>query len=64
MCRLMEQMREEAVEEAAEKAKLNQAKEDALGMFEASLPVKTIAMIVKYPIEVVAEWLGVNPAQA
>ena len=60
MCRLMEQMREEA----SEKAKTELAKEIALGMAEEKLPLKTIAKIVKYPIEVVAEWLGVNPAQA
>ena len=60
MCKMMEEMRNETAAKSAAEQAIKDAIEHAKGMYEAALSLETIAKIVKYPVETVAEWLNIK----
>ena len=58
---IQEAYEKELEEKYQEEGRLKNAKENALSFYEEGLPVATIAKCLKYPIEVIRGWLGLQP---
>ena len=58
MCREMEKIYNEGVEDGLEKGMERKARETAINLSELGVPVETIASAVKVSIKEVQEWLA------